>query len=353
LRRALGLVGLVGCAFSPATLPSADGPATTPDGPVSASDAPAPDAATPDAPTVDAAPNPCPGPLGLLRLFTPVTGNLGGASLYTPTCSSAGASGGEDFYRLDTTGMPDTDLVFDVTEDPGLDSILDVTSACEGGAGGLGLCSGIGAPGAGEVVVVPFAMTGTRFIAVDSAAGSSGGYTLSPFLRAVVSHNGACDPQLLASRCTLGNYCVDIDNNGTTTCETLSSLVSSNTGGLAAACNGPPKATDDVAVLGSLGSAAEVDVVELAPAHDARLRVIVDDGMSGGCPMDATLEVVSGGSCQAASTILASDDNSGLGPCPRLEDVQLSANTKTWLRIQLAPGAPVQAATYSMVIDFY
>ena len=226
-----------------------------------------------------------------------------------------------------------------------------MTSACEGGAGGVGSCSGVGAPGAGEVVVVPFAMGGTRFITVDSAAGTSGSYTLSAFLRAVVSHRAACDPALLASRCNLGNYCVDRNDDGTTTCETLTSLVSSNTGGLDTACNGPPKATDDVAVLGSLGSADEVDVVELAPGRDARLRVTVDDGMNGGCPMDAAIEVVTG-SCSGA-TVIAADDNAGLGPCPRLEDVPISGNTKTWLRIHLAPGAPVEAASYSAVIDFY
>jgi len=353
LRRALGLVGLVGCSFSPATLPSADGPATAPDGPAATPDAPLPDAPAADAPTVDAAPNPCPGPLGLLRLNIPANGSLGGGvSKYTPTCSSAGATGAEDFYRLDTTGMPDTDLVFDLIDSPDLDSILDVTSACEGGAGGAGRCSGVGAPGAGEAVVVPFAAAGTRFITVDSAAGTSGSYTLTAFLRAVVSQKGACDPALLASRCTLGNYCVDANDDGTTTCETLPSLVSSNTGGVDTACVGPPQATGDVAVLGSLGSAGEVDVVELAPGRDARLRVTVDDGMNGGCPMDAALEVVTG-SCSAGATVIAADDNSGLGPCPRLEDVPLSGGTKTWLRIRLAPGAPVSAASYSAVIDFY
>src|SRR5262249_448100 len=164
LRRALGLVGLVGCSFSPAMLASADGSAATPDGLAATPDAQLPDAPAADAPTVDAAPNPCPGPLGLLRLNIPANGSLGGDSRYTPTCSAAGATGGEDFYFLGTTGMPDTDLVLDLIESPNLDSILDVTSACEGGAGGVGRCSSVGAPGAGEGVVLPFALTPTASI---------------------------------------------------------------------------------------------------------------------------------------------------------------------------------------------
>jgi hypothetical protein len=133
----------------------------------------------------------------------------------------------------------------------------------------------------------------------------------------------------------------------------MSATVDANSGGLATACDQPPELMDDAAILGSLGSTTEVDVFELSPGHDRRLRVVVDDGMKGGCSADTMLEVMSGASCQAAATIVASDDNSGLGPCPRLENVQLQGGTHYWLRLHLAHAAPVTSASYAMVVDFY
>ena len=341
--------GAVDAPRGPDAAAGADAPLEMPDSPVSVPDAPPPDGPA-DVP--DAIPDPCPTASKPLPLATSLLGSLGGssASTYTPTCMLPGTTGAEDFYRSDLGDAPDTDLVFDVEEGGGLDSVLDVTSSCAG-FGGAGRCANVGGPGAGEVVVVPSAMSGHRYVAVDSVMGTSGNYTITAFVRAIIARRTACDPLLLSSRCTLGFTCVDRNNDGNAICDDLPSMVSSHTGDLDSACKDFITASDDLAVLGTITSKDDVDVVRLRPSRPTKLRVVVDDGQ-GGCPVDAVLEVVTSDSCTGAFTV--SDDNSGLGPCPLLENVALDPNQTYWLRIHLATGAPLPfPAMYSMVIDFH
>jgi len=328
---------------APDVRPRADAPA----------DAAAPDAPPPDAPPPDAEPDPCPTRSRELTLGSIQTGQLTGASTYEPTCSAGASSGPEDFYHVDVAGASSADLVVDVVDtDPGLDTILDVTGSCMGFPG-AGLCASVGGPGAGEVVVVPFVSTSRSYIVVDSVAGSHGGYTVQAFLRAVVAKGATCSPGLTTSRCRLGEYCVDLDDDGVAKCEDLSTVADTgiNDDPCAAANNNVYRLSADAAYLGSLDDANDVDVVELDPTANAMLRVVVDDG-GGGCGVDTVLDLLTGTECGNTSLVV-SDDNSGLGPCPQLDGVPLVGGQRYWLRVRAAAGAPVKkGAIYAMVIDF-
>jgi hypothetical protein len=312
---------------------------------------PRPDARVPDAPPPDAPTGPCPTRATVLELGTPIDGTLSGASHYTPTCGVAASSGPEDFYRLDVSAPAATELVIDLDDKDTLDGVLDVTADCKS-ASGIGLCSSVGAPGAGEVVVVPRAVDASLYIAVDSIGAQGGVYVLDAFVRTIVGKNVACDPTLIASRCQLGLYCVDKDNDGAARCEQLTPSVAIASGTLAVACQNAVVATDDTAVIGSFASASAMGVVRLEPPRTGHVRAVVDDGL-GGCAADTVLEVMSGDTCATAATVVARDDNSGLGPCPRLDAVPVTKDHTVWLRLHLAEGAGLPpGATYSLVIDY-
>jgi hypothetical protein len=191
-------------------------------------------------------------------------------------------------------------------------------------------------------------------VAVDATGAATSGYTLTAFLRAILPRHAICDPTLLSSRCSLGIFCVDRTNDGTPRCEDMPASVNVNTGDLAHGCDTAVKLGGDGVVLGTLDSASDVDVVELAPSTDVRLRVVVDD-MAGGCAVDSRLELATGDACAGAALVPgASDDNSGLGPCPLLDDIALTGGQRYWLRIRLAANAPVPASpSYAMVVDLY
>jgi hypothetical protein len=357
---------IAACSFSPAALPvgaTFDAPLVV-DGPGAADaaaqlDAPtpdgrgAPDGPSPDAGPPDAEPDPCPSRSSALTLGVPVEGMVQGASQYTPTCV-AGASGPESFYHVDTTASITTELVVDVTaEDAGLDNVLDVTGTCMG-APAAGACADVGAAGAGEVVVVPLVSAGRHYIAVDSAVGGQGRFTLLAFLRAVVPKGEACSPELTSSRCQLGESCVE--DNGVAQCADLASVTDQGFNDDACAASGNPayRLNADTAFIGQLDSATDVDVLELDPKTDAKLRVIVTDDRFG-CPLDLGLDLVTGKDCNHATQLVKSDENGGLGPCPQLSDVQLVGGQKYWLAVRAGFGAAAKIANgtpYTLVVDF-
>jgi hypothetical protein len=359
--RSLLAVLLAACSFSPAALPAGGGPdapiADQADGPLVV-DAPAPDRPPlVDAPRSDAAPpdaeaDPCPSPSIALTNGTPVVGMLSGASAYTPTCRAAGTTGAEAFYHIDVANANGADLVIDVVDlEPTLDTILDVTGACVGSPGS-GQCSDVGAPGAGESEVVRSVGTTRSYIAVDSVAGTSGRFSVAAFLRAVVGDGAVCSPELTSSRCNLGQHCVDLDDDGVAKCENLEPL--SDVGN-----NDDPCAANiydvkaDAAYLGSFDTAADVDVIKLEPSASGMLRVVLDDGF-GGCGVDAALDLLGGNDCKHTA-VIATDENSGLGPCPLFRGVPVVGGETYWLRVRAGTGAAGKiknGAMYTLVIDF-
>jgi len=364
--RALLAASLVACSFNPAALPtgsSADAPiveppdAPAPDAPAPdarpRADAGAPDAPPPDAGPPDAEPDPCPVKSAALSLGTPADGMIDGTSRYLPSCAGGNASGPEAFYHVDVNGGPSTELVVDVTDvDAALDTVLDVTGTCMG-MPGVGICADVGAPGAGEVVVVPLLAPGRRYIAADSAAATHGRYSVVAFLRAVVAKGAVCAPELTTSRCQLGEYCVDLDDDGTAKCEDLATTTDSGFNDDACAAGGNPayRISADSAYLGSLDDGTDVDVLELDPTANATLRVVVDDG-AGGCGADLALDLLGGIDCSHTSVVVT-DENSGLGPCPLLRNVQLVGGQRYWLRVRAGAGAQIKpGAMYTMVVDF-
>jgi hypothetical protein len=338
----LATLSTLGCVFSPAALPAA-----SPDG-APGVDAPAALDARADAPAavdaaVDAEPDPCPGGSTTLALGFARQGSLGGASLYEPTCTTA--SGGEDLYRVDVGAASSADLVIDVEDTAPLDTVIDLGASCSPDPTG-GACIDRGRPGGGEVLVVPFVEEGRRFVAVDSVAGQ-GGYTVRAYLRGVVGEGATCTPELDASRCQNGLHCLERD--GAVACRQLGDT--DDTGG-----NGTPCGTDDVftgdgVFAGRTSSASDVDVVALDLAQPRTLRVVVHDG-AGCCSADLVAEVLTGASCDAATPIVT-DDDSGLGPCPRIAPIGVPAG-RSWVRISPAQGAKVDGnPEWTMELDVF
>lgn len=388
----LALAASIGCSFNPATLPLSgvdasididapigidaaaaidasmaidapvdavivDGPmefdgAVEPDGPLAVDAAtPVIDAPPPDVPEPDAAPpdaDVCSEPITPLSPGQNVEGQLAGASLYVPSCGAAATSGPENLYLFDVTDANSIDLVLDVVElDPALDTTIDVTSMCSSSPVS-GICTNVGTPGAGEVVVIPFVTNGARYIAVDAARERQGRYRLRALLRGVVPADGSCSADLSESRCQTGLYCVE-RNGGQPSCGSLEA--ETDHGNNDTACKATPKFTKDSVFHGTFSNSSDVDVIEIAPATNGTLRVTVDDG-AGGCSVDSRIELMSGLTCEVAS-VIQSDDNSGLGPCPFLAPTPVVAGQRYWLRMSPAPGAAVpNDVAYQLVIDF-
>jgi hypothetical protein len=336
---------LAACAFSPAALPPGpvDGGGTV-DAPLPPDAAPPPDVAPDVTPAPDGRPDPCPIPSRPLLDGVEVQGTLAGPASYGPSCAEGTPTGASDIYRLEIPAASSIDLVVEVTPAPALDVILDVTQTC----GGAGLCEQRAGAGAPEVAVAPFVEAGVRYLAVTAAGATTGSYTLRAFLRAVVSRNAICSPDLLSSRCPLAHHCLDLDDDGDARCEELAAVI--DLGANDTPCTTPTVFTADGVYGGVIESGADVDVVELAPAGVMGLRAVVTND-SGGCSADLQLELLSGASCEGAA-VVASDDHGGIGPCPLLVVPTLGAG-RHWLRLAPSPGATVPSgASYTLVIDF-
>jgi hypothetical protein len=342
-----------GCAFNPSTLQPGGADGGTADASGAAADSPlgadAPEG-TADAGGPDASTEPCPVTAHELTLGVPVNGALAGASHYEPTCTVGMSTGGEDIYFVDIGAVTNNDLVVNVEDKGQLDSVVDITQGCVG-QGASGVCENVAGPGGGEVVVIPSVFAGRRYIAVDSFGSTSGSYTVRAFLRSVVSKGTACSPDLTSSRCGGGGnlYCLDVNNDGTAKCEEEQPIA--DFGANDTPCAATTVFSKDGAFSGSIDGPEDRDVVALEPPKTTTLRVVVDNGF-GGCSVDTQLELLSGDDCSTA-VVVASDDNSGLGPCPLLTVPSLAGGKRHWLRISPVAGATVSSgAPYSMVIDF-
>src|SRR5262249_36070806 len=207
--------------------------------------------------------------------------------------------------------------------------------------------------GAGESEVVRSVSTTRSYLAVDSVAGTSGRFTVQAFLRAVVGDGAICSPELTTSRCMLGQHCVDLDDDGIAKCgpsEPLSDV--GNNDDACAANIYDVKA--DAAYLGSFDNGADVDVIKLEPPKSGMLRVVMDDGF-GGCSVDAGLDLLTGDDCNH-TTVVATDENSGLGPCPLFHGVAVTGGQIYWLKVRAGAGAAGKiknGAMYTLVIDFF
>jgi hypothetical protein len=340
-----------GCVFSAAELPTSSPDAPLGDAPVvPGADAPG----APDAPPIIDAPPPafdadvdqCPGGSTLLALGSPREGTIAGLSLYDPTCPEGVPSGGEDLYRVEVPAAPSTDLVIDLDEDAPFDGVLDVTASCIGGSANAS-CADVGAPGAGEVLVFTELPVGRNFVAVDSLDGG-GGYTVRAFLRSVVGAAATCDPTLELTRCSGGLACVEQD--AALGCRALAPT--SDPGGNGTPCTTPTVFFGDARFTGVTSDADDIDVVAIEVGAPRLLRVTVTDG-AGGCPADLVVDVRTGPACNMLTTE-ASDDNGGLGPCPRLADVALPAG-RSYVRVSVAEDAklPDDDVTWTLILDVY
>jgi hypothetical protein len=334
---------LAACSFEPADLTSDPGAADARiDGPPTVIDASLP----------DAAPDQCADPSVTVSLASSVEGEVSGISRYAnPSCPGDGDSG-ESIYRLDVSGSSGHDLVVDVSEPPsGNDSQIDVSIDCTPAGSVLPTCVDIAPRGHGDVVVIPTVENRRYYLVVEAFGTAAGDFTLNPFLRPVVLIGQPCAVDLRGARCGTG-ACLTAPDTKVASCRAIPPVAEDDFADNSR-CATPHEASDDFVLSASIGSAIDVDFVQLTPATPRRIRAVVH-GPDGGCPVDAELRLYSGNSCGVATEVLR-DDDSGLGPCPVLvSETVLDPDTTHFLRVALDDGAPLPAdgADYTLVVDF-
>jgi hypothetical protein len=315
-------------------------------------DGPTPDAHPPDAmSTPDARPDECSGGSAVLPLSTsfatfaaPVGDDSG------PSC--AAVDNLDSAFRVDLAPTGVMDFVVDVAETPGnWDSVLDVSTDCDNGAGAT--CADLTNGGHGELVVIPAVSAGRRYVTVDTYgnSGVAGAYQMRAFLRPVrglTTTIRSCDPAIVTSRCDSNSYCLDLDGNGSAQCEAATPLAD---GAGNSTCGTGVTLTGDGVFAGNNTDAADDDYVNVDPPGDGkfgfRATLYTPDGA---CAGDFRLQVRQGADCDDVGSVVAEDDDSGLGACPSLLVDELDGPLAS-VRVFRRTYAVHPVTTYTLVID--
>ena len=312
----------------------------------------------------------------------PVTCDAGATALVLDPAVTAGISttGAGNDYQLACAAMSlAEDAIFVATVVAGgarellvelesqtdaYDFALDLTSAFADPATSL-LCLDQQSPAMGwgvtagvrevELAVYPLAATGCHYVVVDgiSVGASSGDANIGAWLRDLVGTGARCAFDLVASRCTSG-FCRDHDNDGETTCGTMTNVVEISPNGSPCNAQGPYHA--DMAIDGILDESAadNIDCLRIAPTVDSTLSASAFT-VGGGCAFDMTMTLRSGtpttgagGFCNTSSLAdIASSDNEGIGACPVLDTIDVDVGERYTLCAVRQSGS----GDYMLVVD--
>jgi hypothetical protein len=363
VRRAASLLFVIcaTCSFNPGTLngggSDGGGGADTGNPPVDSR--PPADVTVADQAPADAAPDLCPTSSLPVQLGTIVSGSLaGGPSAFAPTCAPGSAA--EAFYHVDISGETGTnDFTVELRDAPflgiNLDPAIDVNTTCAPGVGET--CANVAGVDQAEIAVVPNVGNGRQYVVVDSAGGT-GAYQFVARIRQVRTAGMACDGNLVNSRCDVGSVCLQSGAVNNFTCRSTTGISAGDPENNATACTANPTFSDDGVFLGimnpTVNNVVDIDVVAITTSADVMVNATIytsNGGRIAGCDIDLMLEALQSNNCtNADNTVIATDDDSGLGSCPKLQ-FMARKSSGNFVRVT-AKVAPAVATPYILVIDY-